>query len=168
MADKALDSLFYDTLRDMYYAERHILKTLPKLERAAVSDELKAAFATHLTETQGQVARLEQVFALIDRKPVSKRCEAIDGILEEGSGVMEEYADTTALDAGLISSAQAVEHYEITRYGTLRRWAKVLGLSDGYDLLTQSLEEESRTDELLTKIADAEANAKASKVHKEG
>ena len=161
MADKGLDSLFYDTLRDMYYAERHILKTLPQLEAAAVSDELKAAFRTHLGETEGQIGRLEQVFAMIDRKPVSKRCEAIDGILKEGDGVLEDYRDTVALDAGLISSAQAVEHYEITRYGTLRRWAKMLGLPDANDLLTASLEEESRTDELLTKIADAEANARA-------
>ena len=163
MADKGLDNLFFDTLRDIYYAENHIVKKLPKLARSASSDELKAAFETHLTETQGQIQRLEQVFALIDRKPTSKRCEAIDGILKEGDSVLEDYKGTSAADAGLISSAQAVEHYEITRYGTLRRWAKMLGLSDGYDLLTQSLEEESRTDELLTKIADAEANAQAAK-----
>ena len=123
MAEKGLDNLFFDTLRDVYYAERHILKTLPQLEKAAVSDELKAAFANHFEETQGQVERLKQVFALIDRKPTSKRCEAIDGILKEGDGVLEDYRGTAALDAGLIASAQAVEHYEITRYGTLRRWA---------------------------------------------
>lgn len=167
MADKGLDSLFYDTLRDMYYAERHILKTLPQLEAAAASDELKAAFKKHQGETEGQIVRLERVFELIDRKPVSKRCEAIDGILKEGDGVLEEYEGTTALDAGLISSAQAVEHYEITRYGTLRRWAKMLGLPDGYELLSESLEEESLTDELLTKIADAEANARASQAAKQ-
>jgi ferritin-like metal-binding protein YciE len=161
MAEKTLDTLFYDTLRDMYYAERHILKTLPKLERAAASDELKAAFQHHLTETQGQVQRLEEVFAMIDRKPVSKRCDAIDGILKEGDEHLEEYKGTTAADAALIASAQAVEHYEITRYGTLRRWAKMLGLPDGADLLSATLEEESRTDELLTKIAETEANAKA-------
>ncbi len=167
MPDKGLDSLFYDTLRDMYYAERHILTTLPQLESAAVSDELKAAFNKHHHETQGQIARLEQVFSIIGRKPVSKRCEAIDGILKEGDGLLEDYEGMTALDAGLISSAQAVEHYEITRYGTLRRWAKVLGLPDAVDLLGQSLEEESMTDELLTRIADAEANARASRVSKE-
>ena len=161
MADKGLDNLFFDTLRDIYYAENHILKTLPKLAQSASSDELKAAFEKHHTETQGQIQRLEKVFELIDRKPTSKRCEAIDGILKEGDSVLSEYQGTSAADAGLISSAQAVEHYEITRYGTLRRWAKMLGLSNGYDLLTQSLEEESRTDELLTKIADAEANAQA-------
>lgn len=161
MADKGLDNLFFDTLRDIYYAERHILKTLPKLEAAAASDELKAAFNTHAGETRGQIARLEQVFALIDRKPTSKRCEAIDGILAEGDSLLEEYSGTSALDAGLIGSAQAVEHYEITRYGTLRRWAKMLTLTDAVDLLGANLEEESRTDELLTRIADAEANARA-------
>jgi len=161
MAEKGLDSLFFDTLRDVYYAERHILKTLPQLEKAAVSDELKAAFAHHHEETQGQVERLKQVFALIDRKPTSKRCEAIDGILKEGDGVLEEYKGTSALDAGLIASAQAVEHYEITRYGTLRRWAKMLSISDADALLEETLEQESRTDELLTKIAETEANARA-------
>lgn len=161
MADKGLDNLFYDTLRDVYYAERHILKTLPKLAETAASEALREAFTKHHAETEGQIARLEKVFAMIDRKPVSKRCEAIDGILKEGDGVLEDYQDTSAMDAGLISSAQAVEHYEITRYGTLRRWAKVLGLQDAYDLLTESLEEESRTDELLTQLADADANARA-------
>lgn len=151
----------------MYYAERHILKKLPALERAAASDELKAAFKKHQGETEGQIARLERVFTLIDRKPRAKRCEAIDGILKEGDGVLEEYTDTTALDAGLISSAQAVEHYEITRYGTLRRWAKVLGVPDAVDLLGASLEEESLTDEALTKLADAEANARAAQVTKD-
>lgn len=163
MAEKGLESLFYDTLRDMYYAERHILKSLPKLERAAVSDELKAAFEQHRRETEGQVKRLEDVFAMIDRKPVSKRCEAIDGILKEGDEHLEEYKGSPAADAALIASAQAVEHYEITRYGTLRRWARMLGLPKGSDLLSETLEEESRTDELLTKIAEVEANAKAKK-----
>jgi ferritin-like metal-binding protein YciE len=164
MADKNLDGLFYDTVRDMYYAERHILKTLPKLQAAAVSDELKAAFGHHHTETEGQIKRLEQVFALIDRKPTSKRCDAIDGILTEGDEHLEEYQGSPAADAALIASAQAVEHYEITRYGTLRRWAKMLGLPKGYDLLTESLEEESRTDELLSRIAETEANAKAGRI----
>lgn len=167
MADKGLDSLFHDTLRDMYYAERHILKKLPVLEKAAASEELKAAFRKHHGETEGQIVRIEKVFTLIDRKPRAKRCEAIDGILEEGDGLLEDYEGTTALDAGIISSAQAVEHYEITRYGTLRRWAKVLGLSEGYDLLSESLEEESRTDEALTKLADTEANARAATVTKD-
>ncbi|MCC6494764.1 MAG: ferritin-like domain-containing protein [Propionibacteriaceae bacterium] len=161
MAEKNLDSLFYDTLRDMYYAERHILRTLPKLQKAAVSDELKSAFEHHHTETEGQIQRLEKVFGLIDRKPTSKRCDAIDGILKEGDEHLEEYQDSPAADAAMIASAQAVEHYEITRYGTLRRWAKMLGIPEGADLLTESLEEESRTDELLTRIAETEANARA-------
>lgn len=161
MAEKNLDTLFHDTVRDMYYAEKHILRTLPKLQKAAVSDELKAAFEQHHTETEGQITRLEKVFALIDHKPTSKRCDAIDGILTEGDEHLEEYEGSPAADAALIASAQAVEHYEITRYGTLRRWAKLLGLPDGVDLLTESLEEESRTDELLTRIAETEANAKA-------
>ncbi|HOC13137.1 MAG TPA: ferritin-like domain-containing protein [Propionicimonas sp.] len=161
MADKGLEDLFHDTLRDVYYAERHILKTLPKLEASATLDELKAAFNKHTAETEGQIQRLESVFGLIDRKPSAKKCDGIEGILTEGDHVLSEYEGTSALDAGLISSAQAVEHYEITRYGTLRRWAKMLALPDAYDLLSETLEEESRTDELLTKIADAEANAKA-------
>jgi len=168
MTDKGLDSLYYDTLRDVYYAERHILKTLPKLEASATTEELKAAFRTHHGETEGQIDRLETVFALIDRKPLAKRCEAIDGILKEGDGILEEYQGTSALDAGLIGAAQAVEHYEITRYGTLRRWAKMLSLTEAVDLLPETLEQESRADELLTKIADAEANAKAKSAVKTG
>jgi len=155
------------TLRDIHYAERHILKTLPQLEANAASDELKEAFRTHTQETEGQIQGLEKVFELIGRPPTSKRCEAIDGILAEGDGVLADYQGTAALDGGLISSAQAVEHYEITRYGTLRRWAKLLGIGDAHDLLTQSLEEETHADELLTKIADAEANARAATISKD-
>ena len=161
MADKGLDNLFYDTLRDVLYAERHILKTLPTLAQSASSDELKAAFKTHHGETEGQITRLETVFGMIDRKPTSKRCEAIDGILKEGEGVLEDYKDTSALDAVLISSAQAVEHYEITRYGTLKRWAEVLGMSDVAKLLDATLQDEAKTDEALTALADASANQQA-------
>ncbi|MCG6566511.1 YciE/YciF ferroxidase family protein [Tessaracoccus sp. Y36] len=161
MADKTLDNLFFDTLRDMYYAERHIAKTLPKLADSAVSDKLTEAFLTHQKETEQQIARLEKVFKMIDRQPTSKRCEAIDGLIAEGDGIMEDFKESPALDAGLISSAQAVEHYEIARYGTLRRWASMLGLNDGASLLSESLDEESRTDELLTKLAEGEANARA-------
>lgn len=161
MNEKTLDNLFYDTLRDMYYAEKHIIKTLPKLQEAAVTDDLKGAFETHLAETHGQVERLEKVFAMLDRKAVSKRCLAMDGILAEGDEHLKEYAGSPANDAALIASAQAVEHYEITRYGTLRRWAKQLGLSEGASLLKESLEEEAHADEILSKIAKAEANAKA-------
>jgi ferritin-like metal-binding protein YciE len=162
MADKGLKDLFEDTLKDVYYAEKQILKNLPELEEAASSAELKKAFKTHYTETEGQVKRLEQVFELCDLKPSTKRCDGIEGILKEGESVLKEFKGTSALDAGLISSAQAVEHYEITRYGTLRRWAQELGLTEAAQLLTQTLEEESHTDDLLTQIAEAGANAKAS------
>ncbi len=161
MAEKGLESLFQDTLKDVYYAEQQILKTLPELEKAAESDDLKAAFRTHYTETEGQVKRLERVFELCGLQPTTKRCDGIEGILTEGDSVLKDYQGTAAADAGLISSAQAVEHYEITRYGTLRRWAQMLGMSEAVDLLTETLAEESRTDELLTQIADADANAKA-------
>ena len=167
MADKGLDALFKDTLRDIYYAERNILKSPPKMQEAATSPEVKQAFETHIGETEGQIARLEQVFELIGLVPRAKRCEAIDGILKEGAGVLEDYKDTSALYAGLIAAAQAVEHYEITRYGTLRRWAKMLGHKEAATLLKQSLEEESRTDELLTEIANADANKQAKQAVKD-
>ena len=161
MADKGLDSLFSDTLKDIYYAEQQILKTLPELEAAASTDELKAAFKKHYEETEGQVKRLDRVFELIGTSPGGKKCDGIEGILKEGDSVLKEFKGTAAADAGLISSAQAVEHYEITRYGTLRRWAQMLGLTEAADLLGATLEEESRTDDLLTRLADAQANVKA-------
>lgn len=161
MAEKTLDDLFHDTLRDIYYAEKKILKALPKMAKGAQSPELKAAFEKHYDETEGQIERLEQVFELIGKRARGKKCEAIEGIIEEGEEILDEYKDTPALDAGLISSAQAVEHYEITRYGTLKRWATVLGLKDAAKLLDQTLQQESKTDGDLTKLADAAANAKA-------
>lgn len=161
MAEKTLRDLFHDTLRDVYYAENHILKTLPKLAEAASSSKLKTAFEKHYKETEGQVERLERVFSLIGRSPTSKKCDGIDGILKEGDHVLKDYEGTAAADAGLISSAQAVEHYEITRYGTLRRWAELLDLPEAVELLTATLEEESKADETLTRIADASANKKA-------
>jgi len=127
MTDKTLSTLFHDTLRDIYYAERKILKSLPKMKRAAQSDELKAAFEKHEAQTEGQIERLERVFEIIDKTPRGKTCDAINGILAEGDEIAEEYKDNPALDAGLLAAAQAVEHYEITRYGTLKRWATVLG-----------------------------------------
>lgn len=161
MADKDLESLFFDTLRDMYYAERHILKALPAQRDAADSEDLKGAFQRHITETEGQLDRLAKVFAMLDRTPTSKRCDAIDGILKEGEEHRSDFTGTPAGDASLIASGQAVEHYEITRYGTLRRWATMLGLDEAADLFAASLEEESRTDKLLSKIADDGANAAA-------
>jgi len=163
MAEKTLNTLFHDTLRDIYYAERKILKSLPKMKRAAQSDELKAAFEKHETQTEGQIERLERVFEIIDKTPRGKTCDAINGILAEGDEIAEEYKDNPALDAGLLAAAQAVEHYEITRYGTLKRWAQVLGLDEAVKLLDETLQEESQTDEDLTKIADARINDAALK-----
>ncbi|MDP3377078.1 MAG: ferritin-like domain-containing protein [Brevundimonas sp.] len=163
MAEKTLNTLFHDTLRDIYYAERKILKSLPRMKRAAQSEELKAAFEKHEAQTEGQIERLERVFEIIDKTPRGKTCDAINGILAEGDEIAEEYKDNPALDAGLLAAAQAVEHYEITRYGTLKRWAQVLGLDEAVKLLDETLQEESQTDEDLTTIADARINAAALK-----
>ena len=158
---KTLDDLFEDTLKDIYYAENKILKALPKMAKAAQSRELKAAFEKHLKETEGQVVRLEKVFKTIDMAPKGKKCEAIEGIIEEGSEIIKEFKGTPALDAGLVSSAQAVEHYEIARYGTLKRWAEQLGLNDAVKLLDQTLTEEKNTDESLTDLANSMINEHA-------
>lgn len=159
--EKTLDDLFHDTLKDIYYAERKILKALPKMARAASSSDLKAAFEKHKDETQGQIERLQQVFEIFGKRAQGKTCPAIDGIIEEGEEIIDEFKGTPALDAGLISAAQAVEHYEITRYGTLKRWAEVLGMKDAAKLLDQTLAEESKTDEALTALADESANEMA-------
>ena len=161
MAEKTLDTLFHDTLRDIYYAERNILKALPKMQRGAQAPELKQAFEKHKAETEGHVERLQQVFEIIGKRAQGKTCPAIDGIIEEGEEIMSEYKGTPALDAGLIAAAQAVEHYEITRYGTLKRWAEVLGMADAAKLLDATLQEEAKTDEALTGLADAAANQQA-------
>jgi ferritin-like metal-binding protein YciE len=158
---KKLDELFHDTLKDIYFAEKKILATLPKMAKAAQSEELKAAFEKHLTETEGQIERLEQVFAVIEKKPQGKTCAAINGITEEGAEIMEEYKGSPALDAGLLAAAQAVEHYEISRYGTLIAWAEELGLDDAVSLLKETLEEEEATDEALTEIAKTAINQQA-------
>ena len=150
---KKLDELFHDTLKDIYFAEKKILSTLPKMAKAAQSEELKAAFEKHYTETEGQIERLEKVFAVIEKKPQGKTCAAIVGITDEGAEIMEEYKGSPALDAGLLGAAQAVEHYEISRYGTLIAWAEELGLDDAVALLEETLEEEEATDEALTEIA---------------
>src|SRR3984957_19900974 len=147
--EKDLNELFLDTLKDIYYAEKQILKALPKMAKAANSDELRAAFEKHHDETEGHVERLEQVFELLGKPARGKKCDAIEGIIEEGKEVMEEYADTPALDAGLLVAAQAVEHYEISRYGTLKAWAAKLGIKDAVKLLDQTLAEEKKTDDAL-------------------
>jgi len=158
---KTLDDLFHDTLKDIYFAEKKILSALPKMMKAAQSGELKAAFEKHRGETEVQVDRLEQVFAIIEKKPQGKTCAAIVGITEEGAEIMDEYKGSPALDAGLLAAAQAVEHYEISRYGTLRTWAGELGLDEAVALLEETLEEEKATDEALTKLAESVVNQKA-------
>ena len=155
---KTLDELFHDTLKDIYFAEKKILATLPKMAKAAQNGELKAAFEKHRDETEGQVERLDQVFAIIDKKPQGKTCAAIVGITKEGAEIMQEYKGSPALDAGLLAAAQAVEHYEISRYGTLRTWAEELGHTDAASLLQETLDEEEATDQALTEIAKTAVN----------
>src|SRR5687768_14698256 len=161
MAGKDLKALFVHQLKDTYFAEQAILKALPQMAQAAQSEELKGAFAVHLKETQEQVKRLEQVFELIGEKPQGVECKAIQGIIAEGQEVLKEFAGGEALDAGLIAAAQAVEHYEITRYGTLLAWAKQLGLSEAEELLQETLVEEENTDELLSELAEDAINPAA-------
>jgi ferritin-like metal-binding protein YciE len=158
---KQLDELFHDTLKDIYFAEKKILATLPKMAKAAQSPDLQKAFEKHGGETEGHVARLEKVFAAIDKKPQAKTCDAIVGITAEGAEIMKEYKGSPALDAGLLAAAQAVEHYEMSRYGTLKAWAGELGLNDVVRLLDQTLEEEKKTDAALTKIAETVINQQA-------
>lgn len=160
---KVLSDLFHDTLMDIYFAEKQILKALPNMARAARSEEGKAGFLKHRDETEGQIERLGQVFEIIGKPLRGKTCEAIQGILAEGEEIMEEYRDSPALDAGLISSAQVVEHYEIARYGTLKSWAAQLGLDEAVPLLDANLQEEIATDQKLTALGEAAANLKASK-----
>jgi ferritin-like metal-binding protein YciE len=161
MPARNLESLFEDTLKDIYFAERAIVRALPKMAKAAHSRELGDAFKTHLEQTKRHVERLEQVFKLMGKKASGKTCEAIKGIIAEGAEVADEYADSEALDAGLLAAAQAVEHYEIARYGTLKNWAKGLELDEAVDLLDQTLGEEKETDQLLTRLADASVNQEA-------
>jgi ferritin-like metal-binding protein YciE len=161
MAEKTLDDLFLDTLKDIYYAERQILKALPKMASAAQSDALRAGFLEHRDQTEGQVERLQQIFEMLDKPARGKTCEAILGIIEEGKEIMSEFKNAPALDAGLISAGQAVEHYEIARYGTLKTWAEQLGHSDAAKLLQQTLDEEEETDRKLTQLAEGEVNRKA-------
>ena len=146
---KKLNELFHDTLKDIYFAEKRILAALPKMAKAAQSEELRAAFEKHRGETEEQIERLEQVFAIVKKKPQGKTCAAIVGITDEGAEIMQEYKGSTALDAGLLAAAQAVEHYEISRYGTLRTWAEELGLDGAVSLLQETLEEEEAADQKL-------------------
>jgi ferritin-like metal-binding protein YciE len=158
---KKLDELFHDGLRDIYFAEKKILVALPKMAKAAESEELANAFKEHEMQTKEQVSRLEKVFQLIDETPRGKNCPAITGIIDEGEEIIDEYEDSPALDAGLIGAAQAVEHYEIARYGTLKAWAKELGLEEAVSLLDATLAEEKSTDEKLSNLAENAINQRA-------
>jgi ferritin-like metal-binding protein YciE len=161
MPEKDLKALFLHQLKDTYSAEKAILKALPEMASAAQSEELRGAFAVHLKETEEQVRRLEEVFELVGSKPEEIPCKAIQGIIEEGREIAREFQGGEALDAGLIAAAQAVEHYEITRYGTLLAWAKQLGLSDAEALLEETLVEEENTDQLLSELAEDSINPAA-------
>jgi ferritin-like metal-binding protein YciE len=159
--EKTLRDLFHDTLKDIYFAEKKILSALPKMAKTAQSQELKAAFEKHETETEAQVERLESVFAEIEESPRGKACDAIMGLIEEGQEIMKEYKGMPALDAGLLAAAQAVEHYEIARYGTLKSWASQLGLKQAVKLLDATLSEEKKTNETLTELAENGVNEHA-------
>src|SRR3954451_12809747 len=158
---KPLSDLFHDTLKDIYFAENKILKTLPKMAKAAQSKELKAAFALHERETRGQVKRLDRVFKVIGKPARGKTCAAINGITEEGSEIMKDFKGMPALDAGLLAAAQAVEHYEISRYGTLATWAEELDYDEAVQVLKETLTEEKNTDKPLTGIARSVVSVEA-------
>lgn len=158
MPGNDLNALFLHQLKDTYYAENAIAKALPKFAEAADSEELKGAFTIHAEETRNQVRRLAEVFKVLKAKSEGVECRAIEGIIAEGDEVIEEFSGGPAIDAGLISAAQAVEHYEITRYGTLLAWAKQLELAEIAGLLEETLIEEENTDELLSELAEELAN----------
>lgn len=158
---KNLHDLFHNTLKDVYFAEKKIVATLPKMVKAAISPDLKMAFQKHRTETEGHVQRLEEIFGMIDAKPQAKTCDAIMGIVKEGEGIIEEYKGSPALDAALLAVAQAVEHYEISRYGTLKTWAGELGLDEAIGLLEATLQEEKNTDAALSDLARSFVNIEA-------
>jgi len=159
--EKTLEELFQETLKDIYYAEKKILTALPKMAKAAHSEKLRAAFEKHQRETEGQVGRLEEVFELVGQPARGKKCEAVEGLLDEGKEIMKEFRGSPALDAGLLAAAQAVEHYEISRYGTLKTWAESLGMQQAVRLLDQTLTEEKNTDAALTELANAAVNQEA-------
>jgi ferritin-like metal-binding protein YciE len=158
---KTLQDLFTDSLKDVYFAEKKILTALPKMRKAAQNAKLAAAFEKHMAETEAQIERLELVFEELDESAKGKKCPSILGIIEEGQEIMSEYKGTAALDAGLVAAAQAVEHYEICRYGTLVTWAKELGLNQSVKLLKQTLNEEEKTDKALSMLAESVVNQEA-------
>jgi ferritin-like metal-binding protein YciE len=158
---RSMEELFYAHLQDVYFTEKQLLKALPKLAKKSTNEKLREAFTTHRDETEGQVERLEKVFDAIGRKPRGKTCDAILGIVAEGQEIMDEIDDEALRDAGILAAAQAAEHYEIARYGTLRAWAELLGQEEAVELLSETLAEEKHADELLTSIADGGVNESA-------
>jgi len=158
---QSMEELFHAHLQDIYFAEKQLLKALPKLARNSTNEKLREAFTVHRTETEGQVARLEKVFEAIGKRPRGKTCEAIIGIIAEGQEVIDEVEDESLRDAGMLAAAQAAEHYEIARYGTLCAWAELLGQSEAAELLSETLAEEKHADELLTSIAEGGVNESA-------
>ena len=156
-----LHELFLEELADIYSAEQQLTKALPKMAKAAESEELREAFEEHLQQTEEQISRLEQVFESLDEKMQRKTCKAMQGLIEEGTEVMQEHKGSPAIDAALIAAAQKVEHYEIATYGTLCTWAEQMGHRDALDLLKQSIDEEEMTDERLTELAESLANQRA-------
>jgi ferritin-like metal-binding protein YciE len=156
-----LQDLWLDQLRDLYSAEKQLVKALPVMAKAAKSPELRQGFEEHLEQTEGHVQRLEQIFEQLDASPRGKKCAAMEGLIEEGKELMHEDMDDALLDAGLIGAAQKVEHYEIAGYGTVRTWAELLGMNEAVDLLQQTLDEEKETNEKLSELAHQEVNLKA-------
>jgi ferritin-like metal-binding protein YciE len=157
----SLEPLFVEELRDIYNAENQLIKALPKMAKAASSEELKSAFEEHFAQTRGHVERLEEIFEELGKPAKGKTCKAMKGLIEEGSEMMEEEGEDSVLDAGIIAAAQKVEHYEIASYGTVRAWAEQLGKDNAVDLLQQTLDEESEANEKLTELAESAINVEA-------
>jgi ferritin-like metal-binding protein YciE len=158
---KSLDELFVETLRDIYYVEKQLTKALPKMAKKATSESLAQAFTDHLEETEGQIERLDKVFELVGKQARGKKCAAIEGLLEEATEIMSEAESDVVRDAGMLAAAQAVEHYEISRYGTLKAWAEKLQLEDAVELLDETLQEEKASDQKLSELAESEINVEA-------
>jgi ferritin-like metal-binding protein YciE len=161
MESENLRELYVEELKDLYSAENQLLKALPKMAKKASSPELQQAFQKHLKETEVQVQRLERIFEKLDEKPKGKKCKAMEGLVEEAQDMMSEFDDPEVLDAGLIAAAQRVEHYEIAGYGTVRTYARLLGDEQAAKLLQQTLDEEGKTDKLLTELAENSINIEA-------
>jgi len=166
--DSMLEEFFTDELKDIYWAEKHLVKTLPKMQKAATSEQLKQAFTDHLATTKGHVERLEQVFEMLGKKPQAKKCDAMEGITKEGAGIIEDTeAGTATRDVGLILAGQKVEHYEISTYGGLEQLARTLGKNDIADVLAETLAEEKEADKLLTSVAENGINYEAAEEEEE-